>query len=211
MTVPLQVPDGRSGDWSIDTFTISPDAAKMDALRGLFNGSGRYATAGTYQRLLRGRTVVMSNTPDEIRDHYPLKYNATGHVLINGLGLGMCIEMIRHSEDVTRITVIENSKDVITLVAPTYRADPKVEIIHADAYDYQPPKGIRYGAVWHDIWDAICTDNLPEMARLHRKYGRRTDWQGSWMKPYLQREARRERADQRFREALLGKYKHLNF
>jgi hypothetical protein len=41
-------------------------------------------------------------------------------------------------------------------------------------------KGERYGMVWHDIWDSFCGDNLPEMTRLKRKYGRRADWQGCW-------------------------------
>jgi hypothetical protein len=35
---------------------------------------------------------------------------------------------------------------------------------------------------WHDVWANICEDNLPLMARLHRRYGRRVNWQGSWSK-----------------------------
>lgn len=55
-----------------------------------------------------------------------------------------------------------------------------MQIINADAFAYKPPKSKRYGAVWHDIWANICADNLPEMHKLHRKYGRIADWQGSW-------------------------------
>jgi spermidine synthase len=125
----------------------------------------------------------MSNTPSEFRDHREFIREAkrSKSVLINGLGLGMCIEAILES-DVEDITVIENSLDVIALAAAHYEKDPRVKVIHCSAFDYIPPKGLRYGAVWHDIWDNICADNLEEMSKLHRKYGRRTDWQGSWCK-----------------------------
>jgi hypothetical protein len=48
--------------------------------------------------------------------------------------------------------------------------------------------------VWHDIWLDLCTDNLEGMGKLHRKYGRRTDWQGSWEKDRLLSHRRREKA-----------------
>ena len=34
---------------------------------------------------------------------------------------------------------------------------------------------MRYGAVWHDIWDKIALGNLPQMALLFAKYRLRTD------------------------------------
>jgi hypothetical protein len=46
--------------------------------------------------------------------------------------------------------------------------------------EYRPDAGARFGAIWHDIWDSICEDNLDQMKTLHRRYGRRCDWQGSW-------------------------------
>jgi hypothetical protein len=96
-------------------------------------------------------------------------------------------------DQVTHVTVIEKSPDVIKLVGPSF-ADPRVTIIEADAYTYQPPKGIRYNAVWHDIWDNICGDNTEGMGKLHRKYGRRTDWQDSWCKAECQEANRRWRS-----------------
>ena len=49
-----------------------------------------------------------------------------------------------------------------------------------NAFEYKLPKGVRYDVVWHDIWDYITSDNLPEMIKLHRKYGRKCDYQESW-------------------------------
>jgi len=88
---------------------------------------------------------------------------------------------------VLRVTVIEASADVIKLVAPHYAKlwGERFVCVHADAFAYQPPRGARYGAVWHDIWDDINHDNLPQMRDLHRKYARRTTWQGSWARELL--------------------------
>jgi hypothetical protein len=85
--------------------------------------------------------------------------------------------------------VIEMSPDVISLVADFYRTKfgDKAEIIEADALTWKPPKGSFYGAVWHDIWPSISADNLPEMHALHRRYGRRCDWQGSWARGFCER------------------------
>lgn len=174
----VAIPEATRGDWRIEKFVVSDEQAKMEALRSMFSG-GRGVPAGSYTRLMRGGTVVMSDTPDEIRDHYSIIGKARGHVLINGLGIGMVLAAVLKKPEVERVTVVELSADVIALVGHCYD-DPRVQIVNCSAFDYAPPKGVRYGAVWHDIWDNICGDNLPEMTKLKRKYGRRTDWQGCW-------------------------------
>jgi hypothetical protein len=177
----VDVPEGNSGPWSVKRFTVVPNA------RGLFSFAlkGRPIPPGEYTQLIHERRgCVMSDTPAEMSDHYDFVQQAKGNVLLNGLGIGMALNAILKNKNegrqVERITVVEIDRDVIDLVGPHYGVDPRVEIVHASAFDYQPPKNMRYHAVWHDIWDFICPDNLVEMAALHRKYGRRTDWQGSW-------------------------------
>lgn len=174
----VDIPEGRAGNWAVERFVVSPEDAERERIRAVVC-RGRGVPAGSYTRLVRGRTVVMSDTPDEMRDHYEAVHRARGHVLINGLGLGMVLRAVLKKPEVTRVTVVELSADVIGLVAPSY-TDPRMTIVEASAFDYAPPKGERYGAVWHDIWDNITADNLPEMTRLKRKYGRRADWQGCW-------------------------------
>lgn len=169
----VNVPEGSAGSWRIECFAVSLAAAQFSALRE----GARAVPPGTYTALKRDGYVIMSDTPAEISDHLEAIRKAHGHCLVNGLGLGMVLQAIARKAGVAKVTVIEKSVDVIALVAPHYAAmfGDKVEIINADAYEYQPPKGVRYGMVWHDIWDDLCTDNLPEMERLHRKYGRRCD------------------------------------
>ncbi len=172
-------PDGRSGAWGIETFEVSKRDAEFSGIRAMFNPI-EAVEAGTYKRLVRGRTIVMSNTQMEIRTNRAIMHKAKGHILINGLGLGVVLAHILKKPEVLSVTVIESSPDVIALTASHFMPNPKLRVIQADAFDYTPEKGARFEAVWHDIWDDICGDNLPEMTRLKRKYGRRSDWQGCW-------------------------------
>lgn len=187
------IPAGDLGGWSVEKFTVTEQEAehqnRMDAIQNAGQRS-RDVYAGDYTRLVftgaRGRrTTVMSDTPAEIDELRPLWNHAKGHVLVNGLGLGLAVQLLLIHPDVTAITVIEIEQCVIELVSSALKARAAVRkkplrIIHENALDYKPPRGVKYGAVWHDIWDTICSDNLQDMYTLHRKYGRRTDWQGSW-------------------------------
>jgi len=189
MRIDIDVPDGEKGNWKVETFTVTDSDLRLFNARAAFQGGGRNMSPGTYKKLTRNGRTIMSNTSAEIRDHTPFinKAKQGGHILINGLGLGVALKAILESPDVVSVTVIEKSEDVIALVAEHYLNDNRVAVIHADAFSFVPPKGKRYSAVWHDIWDNICSDNLPEMTKLHRKYGRRTDWQGSWCKVLCRR------------------------
>lgn len=178
--IEVAVPDGARGAWRVESFEVTEEEAALHDARALFRGCGFASIApGKYKRLMRGNTVVMSNTPMEIRTHRHFIHRASGHVLINGLGLGMVVSALVAKPDVASITVVERERDVIDLTAP-HIDDPRVSVHHADAFEFTPEPARIYDAVWHDIWDCICADNLPEMHRLHRRYARRSKWQGSW-------------------------------
>lgn len=181
------VPEGKRGPWKVEKFHVTEDEIKIFNMRASWHPGGRSMDAGDFTRLTRNGKVIMSDTRAEIRDHWDFLREAQGNVLINGLGLGVCLQILLKESDVVNITVIEQSADVIALVAPSFVRPHRVNIIHANAFDWNPPKGMRYNAVWHDIWDDICSDNLPDMFALHRKYGRRTDWQGSWCRDLCER------------------------
>lgn len=186
----VTIPEGTQGPWRIERFTVEPNSFENFRLAM----SGRSVRPGTYTALKHAnRGIVMSDTAAEMRDHYQFVRRAEGRVLINGLGLGMCLGAVLAKPAVEHVTVVEIDSDVIALVAPHYTCDPRVEIVNASAFDYAPPKTARYGAVWHDIWDEICTENLTEMTRLKRKYGRKADWQGCWSEPEVRRHLRAEK------------------
>jgi hypothetical protein len=185
------VPTGKSGIWSVQRFEVSKDDELLSRMQSFanFSSRGRFVPAGQYTRLMRGITCIMSDTPDEIRDHRQAVLKSAGKCLVNGLGLGVVADLMLSNPKVDRVTIIEKSDDVLKLVAPHFaeKYGNRVEFIHADAMDYQPKKGERFAVVWHDIWDGICESNLEEMKSLHRRYGRRCDWQGSWARDLCER------------------------
>jgi hypothetical protein len=178
----VKVPEGERGEWRVERFKISKKESEWANLRAVINGRMREKVLpGTYTRLVhKRRGVIMSDTIAEMSDHRFAVMMAKDHVLINGLGIGMVLGAMLKKPEVSRVTVVELEPDVIKLVAPTYTKDRRVEVVEADAFDFQPPADVRYGCVWHDVWDSIMEDNLPEMTKLKRKYGRRTEWQGAW-------------------------------
>jgi hypothetical protein len=188
----VAVPEGERGPWRVERFEVTEDGARFHNFRCDFSPGGyrRRIVPGTYTRLMRGRTVVMSDTPAEQQDHSWFVRNVKGRALLHGLGLGMVLAAVLKKPEVTDVTVVEIDADVIALVGPHYEQMARDEgkplaIIHGDALKWQPPKGARWGAVWHDIWDSISADNLPDMKTLHRRFGRRADWQGSWARELL--------------------------
>ncbi len=184
------IPEGQSGNVKVGKFEVSERDASFGQIRAFRDGRG--VPAGSYTRLMINGVLVMSDTLDERRDHSVMIDQAQDQCLINGLGLGCVLRCCLENRwagvpCVNHITVVEKNEDVIKLVAPSFQSvyGDRVEIIHDDALTYRPPKGVRYDAVWHDIWTDISTDNLPTMQTLHRRYGSRCDWQGSWKREYL--------------------------
>lgn len=190
----VAVPEGVSGDWQVSKFTVG--ALGKDSKRLYYALQGRDVPEGTYTRLTHNREVVMSDTPSEIQDHMQVIRHIEllgGYILVNGLGLGVVLKAALASPKVKHVEVVEISEDVIRLVSPTYQADPRLTIHHADAFTWKPPRDIAWTVVWHDIWSDICTDNLAEMAKLHRRYASKVaGWQGSWSKELCLYYRRRE-------------------
>ena len=198
MITKVDIPVGKKGEWTIDKFTT-------EFFHFGYALAGRPVPKGeTYTRLCRGSTLVMSDTPAEQKDHEGFYNRAAGEVLIAGLGIGMILEAVAKKPEVKRVTVVEVSQDLIDLVWPTYQAryGDKIQIVCADINSWRPASGHRYDCAWFDIWDNISPDNLPEMARLHRRFSRSAAWRGSWAKTLCQRMNREEKADEHIRKIL---------
>lgn len=197
--------DGANrGPWRIVHRTVDADTAKAGALRAYVTGSGRYTPPGAYVGLFRGQSIVMSDTPDEMRDHLAPYLEAKrrgGRVLLHGLGLGMLLHAVLQLPQVEHVDVVEVDADVIALCGPPLErlAGDRLTIHHDDAFTRQWPVGVRWQVVWHDVWDVLCADNLADeeyavpgtYARLNRRFGRRADWQGAWGQELLQADRRR--------------------
>ena len=183
----VTVPEGRSGPWKVERFEV--DGNSWKAMR--YALGGRPIDSGVYTRLHHDKAwePMMSDTPAEVRDHlwciHEIKQRG-GKVLLNGLGLGMVLKAALGCENVTHVDVVEIDADIISLVWPHYASDSRAVLHHADALTMKWPVGSRWNVIWHDIWANICSDNLEDMKRLHRNYGRRCDWQGSWSRDWIE-------------------------
>lgn len=194
----VAVPEGESGNVRIKRFTVSDSDAAIHRIRN----AGRAVRTGTYTGLYRNGHLWMSDTPAEKRDHWPPLWAAQRHgarrALVNGLGLGMVVAALLHVDSIDHIDVVEIDADVIALVGPHYEAlaaerGKTITIHRADAYAIRWPAGLTWDIAWHDVWRDLCTDNLPGMAKLHRRYGRRVQWQGSWARDLVEYHRDRER------------------
>lgn len=177
----VDIPEGELDGLRIEKITVqSGDFANFRAAM-----HARSTREGTYTTLRLNGRLWMSDTDAERNDHLPplwqIEKPSARHVLINGLGLGMVLKAALVFPHVEHVDVVEIDKRVVELVGAHYD-DPRVTIHHADAYEQAKawPCRTRWDVAWHDIWPDLCTDNLPDMARLHRSYGRRVRWQGSW-------------------------------
>lgn len=182
------LPSGKSGGVEVREIVLSDHDASMGRLMGMMHGRSGIR-AGTYTGLYRNGGLWMSNTPDEIRDHREFLYQAADRsavsAVINGLGLGMVVVGLLEVPSLRQVDVVEIDADVIALVAPTLvdmaaGRGVTVTVHHADAYQIRWPAGTRWTVGWSDIWQDLCSDNLADMARLRRKYARRTDWHDCW-------------------------------
>ncbi len=178
--------EGSKGPWTIERFVIQEDSP--GSLRLILQSRG--CPPGTYTRLTHNsRGVVMSDTLAELIDLRPffhtVQVSECKRVLIHGLGLGIAVQAALAQEHVEHVDVVEVDQDVINLVEPQLR-DPRLHVHWGNALDFKFPPGTCWDFAWHDIWDSICEDNLPDMKTLHRRYGRKVRLgQGSWARSLL--------------------------
>jgi hypothetical protein len=191
---------------------VTMDDVKWDNLQAALHGrSDRVTPPGIYTKLVtrpmgddgkfknEGWVLMMSDTPYEIRCASSFKIFSKGDVLIFGLGLGATTIPVLRREEVKSVTVIELNPDVIAMVEPALKEHvpeaKKLKVINDNALTWKPPKGKLYDTVWADIWPDICTDNLPEMTKLRRRFGRLLNrkadpraYFGVWEEHYLKRQ-----------------------
>jgi hypothetical protein len=184
------IPAGCSGDWVLERFSI-PAPPVLDPPIIDTRPEWAQTPPGEYTVLRRHGELFMTDTPDEWWTQLEAFHEVQrrgGQVLVTGLGLGLFPEMILTDPtcQVTKITVIEKSADVIALVAGHLQAryGTRLEVIHADALEWLPPADAHYTVGWHDIWpnarDPICAEQIQA---LQTRYQRFCDWQGAWTLP----------------------------
>lgn len=128
-----------------------------------------------YQSLYLNEDKITDNNPANLKQYKPLIDRAIGKVLINGLGIGASLHEILKNDAVESVVIVEMSKDIINLVAPSFE-DSRVTIINADAFELDETES--FDIVWHAIWNTKEEIDTEEKERLKEKYKSRCKWQG---------------------------------
>lgn len=124
---------------------------------------------------------IMQNTHAEYVEHQWLWDNATGDVLIGGLGIGFVHTKLMDNPNVTSVTIVEISQDVIDLVWGHCEKDDTFSVVLDDFETYTPPEGTSFDTVWCDTW---LSDNPMSLwdyrTAMASKYSEYTDNIGFW-------------------------------
>ena len=116
-------------------------------------------------------TVWMSVNPNEINTMDKAVKEATGNVLVLGLGLGYFPHMISEKDDVKSVTIIEKDSTIIKLftqyILPQFKHKDKIKIIEADAFEYLKKDINQFIYFYADMWHSP-EDGLPMYLKLEQ-------------------------------------------
>lgn len=187
------VPEGKKGRAAVSHFTVTDEISKKSQDAG---GLWR-VDVGKYAVLRIDGDIVMSDTKMERESNQDIIDRAHGDVLIAGLGIGMLPAAMLTKKEVTSITVIDDSEDVIDLVAPHIK---KLAAESGSGYRFNAHKAdafklasfmtinwtMKYDVIYFDIWSTI-EGNAEEMLILRNLYDQWLNkdnpnhFIGSWM------------------------------
>jgi len=191
----VNLPEMEAEPWAIQRFEISREEAcyhneklRMDARMSYQYNKGfwkRFVDPGRYTRLVRTEgwgDVVMSDTRFEAITNIDFVNEASGDVLMFGLGLGFNIPFLLRNPGVVKLTVVEICPILIGMVAPHFASD-KLDVLEGDAYGWAPPAGRRFDYIYFDIWGDISADHYEDTKVLHKRslrFRRRSGTTRSW-------------------------------
>ncbi len=169
--------EAKIGDWEIRWERYAAyRAAVCDDMQS-FGEFGEYAPLGfftedfTFPAVLEGGNEWMTLTPVDVDTVKKAINDARGQVITFGLGLGYYTYMVSEKPEVTSVTVVERSENVISLfnehILPRFEHREKVRVVKADAFEYardvMPSEGYDYAFV--DTW-RDASDGLPMYERM---------------------------------------------
>ncbi len=167
----IPIPNKKEGAWTLsyqkyapyegfvrDDFIITDDMREICAI-GFFDSEFSYPT------VFENGVEWMAIKPNEIETMREPIERAHGRVVTFGLGLGYFTYMASLKGEVESVTVIERSKDVISLfkthILPHFSNPEKIKIVEADAFEYareqMPREKFDYAFVdlWRDTSDGV--------------------------------------------------------
>jgi spermidine synthase len=100
--------------------------------------------------------------------------NAKGDIIIFGLGLGLVIFPLLNDSEITSITVVDNSIDIIDNIGPiikSYDINNKLTLINGDAFTYyQQLNEAKFDVMYFDYWNYVDETIQNDMYTLKELY-----------------------------------------
>tara|TARA_R100001594_G_scaffold129908_1_gene168754 strand:- start:132 stop:689 length:558 start_codon:yes stop_codon:yes gene_type:complete len=178
MRIEVNIPEGVSNDHEVAHYT---DETTDNMWQIYLDMKSETHDSHTVLLKVGCPMPIMQDSEAEYNEHQWLWDNATGDVLIGGLGLGMCHQPLIDNPDVTSVTIIEVAQDVVDLVWSDCAKDDTFSVVVADFETWSPPEGSSFDTVWGDTW---LVDNSLSMAGYRTlitdRYSQYTDNIGFW-------------------------------
>lgn len=167
----IKIFDTKIGSWTLSYQKYAPYEGFVRDDFALFDNFKEVCKIGFFDEEFSFPTVFengvewMAIKPNEIETMKEPIEKASGRVIAFGLGLGYFAYMASIKNEVSSVTVIEKSKDVIDLfnlhILPHFSHPEKITVIQSDAFDYareqMPKEKYDYAFVdlWHDTSDGV--------------------------------------------------------
>lgn len=168
----IKVPQIKEGKWyfKYDSFLPYEGFIYKDVIVDENNNFAEYTSLGffnepfKYLTLTQDNEIWMSITPHEIETMEQSIKEASGKVVVFGLGLGYYPYMISLKENVEKITIVEINNDAIKLfkqyILPQFEHKKKIEIISSDAFVFaekmaQNHFNYAFVDLWHNVEDGL--------------------------------------------------------
>lgn len=161
---PIDIPPRREGKMEIRHRVIPKGeevlivGSRQALLRGIRPARGITKQPLIIHELVEHRNghvaMWMTDLPEELNQIGEMLYNVQpqGRVLVGGLGLGILTSMVAQREDVTDVTVVERSKDVIKLCWWPNSAHATLRVAHSDIYKYLRTTKEEFDYYLLDTW-----------------------------------------------------------
>lgn len=178
MRIEVNIPEGILGDYEVAHYTSETTDNMWQTYLNMKN-----ETHNSHTVLLKAgcSMPIMQDSEAEYNEHQWLWDNATGDVLIGGLGIGMCHQPLIDNPDVTSVTIVEISQDVIDLVWEHCAKDDRFTLILEDFETWEVPDGMEWDVIWADTWLIDNTlDNYDYKTVITNRYSPYTSNLGFW-------------------------------
>jgi hypothetical protein len=145
-----------------------------DKILNFYNYSDNLEKERIVFLLNKSNECIMSSNLFERLTNQNFINSAKGDVIIFGLGLGLILFPLLEDDEITSITVIDKSVDIIDNLGPiikNYDVNNKLTIINGDVFTYyQQLNETKFDVMYFDYWNFVDSTIYNDMETLKESY-----------------------------------------